>query len=180
MKNILSIAVVGLVIAMGSIAFGAVPGMRVTVSDSSGYAAYKGVTDEKGTFATRTLKPGHYVVQFNAKRSEVAGSNYALVVSAGRKKVVASAVAGDKFAGGGVAMRIEVAGGANIVGQVASSLQTMLKDGRPMVWIPPQVGSHLPGHWAEADSAEARFAQTRPSFSRKNLQDKMNQGVGLR
>jgi hypothetical protein len=180
MKNILSTAVVGLVMAVGSIAFGEVPGMRVTVSDSSGYAAYTGATDENGTFATGTLKPGHYVVQFNAKRNDVTGSTYALVVSAGRKKVVANSVAGDKFAGGGVAMRIEVAGGSRIVGQVASGLTTMIKNGKTLVWIPQRVGSHLPAHWAEADSAEAKFAQTAGSFSLKNLQDLQAQGVGLR
>jgi hypothetical protein len=180
MKKIWSIAIVGLVMAAGSIAFGSVPALRVTVSDSKGYAAYKGTTNEDGTFATGTLKPGHYVVQFNARRDTVAGNNYALIVSAGRKKVVASAVAGDKFAGGGVAMRIEVAGGAKIAGQVASDLRTMMKNGRLLVWIPQQIGSHLPGHWAEADSAEAKFTQASSSFSFKNLQDKQAQGVGLR
>lgn len=165
--------------ATASIASGSVPQMNVTVSDSSGHAAYKGATDSKGSFATGSLKSGHYIVQFNAKRNDVEGNNYALVVSAGRKKVVADVVAGEKFAGGGVAMRIEVAGEGNIVGQVASDLRTMQKDGRLLVWIPQQVGSNLPGHWAEADSAEARFAQTRPSYSIKNIQDKQNQGVGL-
>ena len=177
MKNILSTVVIGWAVAAGSFAYAAVPEMRVTVSDASGYAAYKGATDSKGAFVTGSLKPGQYVVQFNAKRNDVAGNNYALVVAAGKKKVVASTVAGEKFAGGGVAMRIEVGGGGNIVGQVASDLRTMTKDGRLLVWIPQQIDSNLPGHWAEADSAEARFAQTRPSYSIKNIQDKQNQGV---
>jgi hypothetical protein len=89
-------------------------------------------------------------------------------------------VAGDKFAGGGVAMRIEVGGGANIAGQVASDLQTMMKDGKLMVWIPQRIGSHLPAHWAEADSSDAKIALTSSSLSFKNLQDKQAQGVGLR
>jgi hypothetical protein len=180
MKNILSTAVVGLLVAASSFASAAIPEMRVTVSDSSGYAAYKGATDSKGSFTTGSLKPGRYVVQFNAKRNDVEGNNYALVVSAGRKKIVADTVAGEKFAGGGVAMRIEVGGGGNIVGQVASDLRTMVKDGRLLVWIPQQIGSNLSGHWAEADSAEAKIAQTASSFSIKNLQDKQAQGVGLR
>lgn len=179
MKKILSTAVVGLVVAAGSFAYAAVPEMRVTVSDSSGYAAYKGATDSQGSFVTGSLKPGHYVVQFNAKRNDVGGNNYALVVSAGRKKVVADAVAGEKFAGGGVAMRIEVAGGGNIVGQLASGLRAMMKDGKLLVWIPQRIGSHLPAHWAEADSADAKIAQTASSFSFKNLQDKQAQGVGM-
>ena len=179
MKNILSTVVIGWAVTAGSFAYAAVPEMRVTVSDASGYAAYKGATDSNGAFATGSLKPGHYVVQFNAKRNDVGGNNYALVVSAGRKKVVANAVAGEKFAGGGVAMRIEVAGGGNIVGQIASDLRTMMKDGRLLVWIPQQIGSNLPGHWTEADSAEAKFAQTRPSYSIKNIQDRQDQGVGM-
>jgi hypothetical protein len=179
MKNTWSIAVVGWVVAAVSFASAAVPEMRVTVSDASGHAAYKGATDSQGSFGTGSLKPGRYVVQFNAKRNDVEGSSYALVVSAGKKRVVASAVAGEKFAGGGVAMRIEVGGGANIVGQVASDLRTMTKDGRLLVWIPKQLGSHLPAHWAEADSADAKQAMTASSLSFKNLQDKQSQGVGL-
>ena len=179
MKNISSIAIVGWLVAAVSFASAAVPEMRVTVSDASGYAAYKGATDAKGSFVTGSLKPGHYVVQFNAKRNDVEGNNYALIVSAGTKKVVASAVAGEKFAGGGVAMRIEAGGGANIVGQVASDLRTMMRDGKLLVWIPQRIGSHLPAHWAEADSADAKIAQTASSFSFKNLQDKQAQGVGL-
>jgi hypothetical protein len=179
MKNILSTVVIGFVMAAGSVAYATVPEMRVTVSDASGHAAYKGATDSKGTFVTGSLKPGHYVVQFNAKRNDVGGNNYALVVSAGSKKVVADAVAGEKFVGGGVAMRIEVAGSGNIVGQVASDLRTMMKDGKLLVWIPQRIGSHLPAHWAEADSADAKIAQTASSLSFKNLQDKQAQGVGL-
>jgi hypothetical protein len=180
MKNILRNALIGLVILGASMASAAVPPMSVMVADSSGKLAYRGALESNGTFATGTLKAGHYVVQFNAKRNDIGGNNYALVVAAGRKKVVADAVAGEKFAGGGVAMRIEVAGGGNIVGQVAADLQSMTKDGRLLVWIPRQVDSNLPGHWAEADSAEARVAQTRPSYSIKNIQDKQNQGVGSR
>jgi hypothetical protein len=180
MKNIFSTAVVGLVVAAGSLASAAIPEMRVTVSDSNGYAAYRGATDSNGSFATGTLRPGSYVVQFNAKKNDVAANNYALVVAAGKKKVVADAVAGEKFAGGGVAMRIEVAGGANIAGQVASDLRTMMKDGKLLVWIPRQLGSNLAAHWAEADSPDARIAQTSYSLSFKNLQDKQAQGVGLR
>ena len=180
MKKIWSIAVVGWAVGVVSLASAAIPEMRVTVSDANGYAAYKGATDSRGTFATGNLKPGHYVVQFHARSRDVEGSKYALVVAAGRKKVVANAVAGEKFAGGGVAMRIELAGGGNIAGQVASDLRTMMKDGRLLVWIPKQVDSNLPAHWAPADSADARFAQTRPSYRIKDIQDKQNQGVGLR
>jgi hypothetical protein len=177
MKNIVRNTFLALVLGAASIACGSVPAMSVTVSDASGKAAYKGATNAKGTFSTGTLKPGGYVVQFNAKRADVKGNNYALVVSAGTKKVVADAVEGEKFAAGGVAMRISVGSGLSITGQVASDLKTMMVDGKKMVWIPKQLGSNLPAHWAAADSAEAKQAQTAPSYSVKNIQDKQAAGA---
>jgi hypothetical protein len=173
-KNIISIAFAGFGIATASVVCGAIPEMTVTVSDASGKAAYKGSTGTTGMFTTGTLKPGAYVVQFNAKSADVKGSNYALVVSAGTKKVVANAVEGEKFAAGGVAVRISVESGSSITGRVASDLQTMLKDGKKLVWIPQQLGSQLPGRWVLADSAEARQAQTVRSYSFKNIQDRQS------
>jgi hypothetical protein len=163
---------VALLFATASLAFGALPQLTVTVADSGGKPAYKGATNAQGTFATGTLKPGQYVVQFNAKSAAVKGGSYALVVSAGTKKVMADSVAGEKFAGGGVAMKIEVASGLNITGQVTTGMQTKVdKDGKQMVWIPKQIGSNLPAHWAPADSAEAKEAKSRGTLSTKSIQD---------
>ncbi len=114
----------GLLIAGASIAYGAVPPITVLVADSSGKAAYRGAVNSQGTFATPKLSAGNYVVQFNSKSAAVKGQNYALFVSAGKKKVQADSVAGEKFNGGGVAMKIDVAAGLNISGQVTSGLQT--------------------------------------------------------
>ena len=177
MKKIIRGTFLGLVFAGASIAFGSVPPMDVTVSDSTGKAAYKGATAANGTFSTGTLKPGGYVVQFNARSRDVKGKNYALVVSAGTKKVVADSVDGEKFAAGGVAMRISVGSGLSISGQVSSDFKTMMKDGKKMVWIPQQIGSNLPAHWAAADSAEAKQAMTQSSYSAKNIQDLQNRGA---
>lgn len=94
--------------------------MNVTVSDSSGKAAFKGATKGTGDFATAKLQPGNYVVQFTTNSSSVKGGQYSIVVAAGKKKVVANAVGGEKFLGGGVAMRVEVGAGLNITGQVVA------------------------------------------------------------
>lgn len=161
-----------------TLAYGNVPSLNVTVSDSSGKTAFKGVTSGKGTFATGTLKPGGYTVQFNSPSTP--SGTYALVVSAGSKKVTAAAVAGAKFAKGGVAMKIDVGSGLNITGQVASDDKNsapMGKNGKPMVWISKKLGSNIAAHWAESDSAEAKEAMTAGSYSTKNLQDKQNQGI---
>jgi hypothetical protein len=180
MKTITRSIVVALISATASLAYGALPPINVTVSDSSGKAAYKGATDTKGTFATAMLKPGGYVVQFNSK-SAPKGSKYTMVVSAGKKKVAANAVGAEKLAAGGVAMKIDVEAGLNITGQVAAEDKNSApigKNGKPMVWITKQLGSNMASHWAESDSAEAKQVQTAGSFSNQNIQDRQNNGTG--
>ena len=179
MKNIIRNTFFAVVLGAASFASGAVPAIKVSVADSSGKSAYQGTTNAQGTFATGTLKPGGYVVQLNSN-SAPKGTKYAVVVSAGKKKVTATAIGADKLAAGGVAMKIDVGAGLNITGQVAAedkSSAPLGKNGKPMVWIPKMVGSNIPAHWVESDSAEAKQAMTQSSLSSKNIQDKQNQGI---
>jgi hypothetical protein len=121
MKTVSRGIIVGLVGAAVSVAFAGVPLINVTVADSSGKVAYKATMEGIGTFATGKLQPGGYIVQFNSK-SAPKGGKYALVISAGKKKVVANEVEAEKLAAGGVAMKIDVAAGLNITGQVAAAV----------------------------------------------------------
>jgi hypothetical protein len=164
---------------MASMAYGAAPAINVHVADASGKTAYKGATDGKGVFATPKLQQGNYAVQFTSN-SAPKGSKYALVISAGKKKVSANAIAAEKLAAGGVAMKIDVGAGLNITGQVVAEDKNSAplgKNGKPQVWIPKKVGSNMAAHWAESDSAEAKEAQTSGSYSTKNIQDKQSQGI---
>jgi hypothetical protein len=120
MKNLFPKFGLCLFLIAASVANAGVPSMNVTVSDPTGKAAFKGATKDDGDFATAKLQPGNYVVQFTAKNSSVKGGQYSIVVSTGKKKVVANAVAGEKFLGGGVAMKVEVGAGLNITGQVSA------------------------------------------------------------
>jgi hypothetical protein len=159
----------------------AAPSIKVTVFDAAGKPAFQGATGGEGTFATGALNPGRYIVQFNAKAAGVTGQNYALIISSGKKKVVADSVAGEKFTGGGVAMRIEVGSGSKITGHITDAVMTRVdENGNKLVWIPQRLGSHLPAHWAAADSADAKLVLASTSLSFKNLQDKQAQGIGLR
>jgi outer membrane usher protein FimD/PapC len=178
MRTIARFFVALTVVAAASVVSGALPKMNVSVLDSTGKSAYKGATDAKGLFATPKLQPGNYAVQFTSNNAPK-GSHYTLVVVAGAKKMSASVITAEKLAAGGVAMKIEVAAGTNIQGQVSAEDQAMRmgKNGKPMVWIPKKVGSNIPAHWAESDSAEAKEAETAGSYSTKNLQDKQNQGI---
>ena len=175
-KNYSIVAALSLVLT--AMASAAVPTLNVTVADSSGKTTYKGATDSRGIFASPKMQPGNYAVQFSSK-SASAGSHYTLVVVAGTKKTFANAVTAEKLAGGGVAMKIEVKANASIQAQVsAEDAATRIgKNGKLMVWIPKKIGSNLPAHWAESDSAEAKEAETATSYSAKNIQNKYNQGV---
>ena len=160
-------------------AFAGVPPVNVTVS-GSGKAAFKGKTDAKGTFATAKLTPGEYTVQFNSDSAELKGNKYALVVSAGKKKVSAN-IAGEKFARGGVAMKVDVGAGLNITGVVAADDAPVSKNNKKMVWVPPALGSNLPGRWVEEDSAEAKLAKSRGTMSTdkvRDIQDRSTQPGG--
>ena len=177
MKNMIRSAIVSLLLIAACMAYGGVPAMNVIVSDAGGKAAFKGMTSAKGTFAAANLKPGNYVVQFNSNSAAVKGNRYAIVVSAGKKKVSANAVPGEKLSAGGVAMKVDVGPGLNITGQVAAETGPTSKNGKKMVWIPPQLGSNMPGRWVEEGSAEAIAAKNAGNMSTQDvnkLQERMH------
>jgi hypothetical protein len=167
MKNLIRSTALSLFLAAG-VAYGAVPAFNVTVSDASGKAAFKGTTDAKGAFSTAKLKPGNYAVQFSSSNGAIQG-NYTIVVSAGTKKVSAAGVAGQKFAKGGVALKVDVGANLNIAGQVAAEAAGASKNGKKMVWIPPMAGSHMPGHYAEEGSAEEIEARSAGRMSSQDV-----------
>ena len=146
-----------LLLGLASAAYAAVPPMEVTVFDASGRVAFKSPVNANSTFATRELQPGKYVVQFNTKSAVVKTNQYLLVVSAGKKKVIATAVPGQHFIGGGVAMKVNVGPGLRITGQIANDQTTAdqgsskyrVIDGRRYFWVTTELGSNLGGHWQE-------------------------------
>lgn len=169
-----------------SLAVAAAPTMNVTVTNSAGKLEFKGKTDAQGLFTTKSLAPGNYVVQFNSKSSQ--GGPYALVVTAGKKKVTADSVPASKFSKGGIAMRVEVAKPMSLIGQVAAaghttiaSNQTSTKggvkvkyvDGKKFVWVQSELGSNLGGHWVDANSPEARNVE---NVDTKGFQDLQSRG----
>ena len=158
--------------------------MQVTVIDANGKVGFKGATDTNGVFATSNLQPGHYVVQFNAKNAATKGNQYLMVISAGKKKVVATDVSGEKFSGGGVAMRINVGAGLKITGQIANdqriasagSLQYKMVGGQRFVWEQPETGSNISGRWIDASLAPARNVHRWDPDDFRKLQDRAGEG----
>src|SRR6476661_9803998 len=129
--KILARCFIGLVVATGFVANGAVPPVNIAVSDSGGKTAFKGTTNSNGIFTAPKLAPGSYAVQFSTN-SAPKGSHYTLAVVAGTKKMSASMITAEKLAGAGVAMKIEVGAGGTIQGQVAaeSAAMRMGKNGK--------------------------------------------------
>lgn len=149
----------GLFLVVASMANAATPSVNVTVSDASGKLAFKGTTKNDGGFATEKLQPGNYVVQFNSKSAALKGGQYSIIVASGQTKVVANSVAGDKFLGGGIAMKVQVGNGLNIIGHIAAG---------PLPTETAQKDSVKKMQDKAADSHQENF---RSSLS--NTQDKM-------
>jgi hypothetical protein len=156
-KHIIASLLVGAAFAQGANP----PPVDVTIVDSAGKLVMKGQTNPNGTFSAGKVAAGDYVVQFKCKNGDLTGQ-YALVVSAGKKKVSASAVAAEQFRKGGVAMKLDRVGeGTNIMGQVApadtDSTKVKIINGKRMIWVASNdTGSNLRGRWVEEGSKEAR------------------------
>jgi len=154
---------------------------------ASGKVAFKGGTNSNATFATANLAPGDYVVQFKSKSESLQGNQYLVVVSAGRKKVIADAVSGNKFNGGGVAMRINVGRELRITGQVAvdqgvasaGTEKIRIINGNRYVWITARTGSNLGNHWEEEGLARSQVVLTISADRMRQIQDHAFEGSML-
>ncbi len=170
---------VGIVSAAGA---GSMPSMQVKVAQAAGKVVYEGSTDSAGSFHTAPLAPGDYTVQFNAKSAPKGGPFSIVLDDAGKGASVANSVPAAKFTRGGVALRVAVgskamsltghvspAGSAKAVAGAAGTptpkdgvhmengKKVRYEKGTKFVWV--ESLSAMGGHWALADSAEAKNAQ---------------------
>lgn len=138
-----------------------VAGIDVVVKQNPSKRA---VTDARGIFALDALAPGSYLLSFRARKAEdtksantdkvTVATSYSIKIDGTKRSVTQSGLTTDKLVAG-VDFRVEVGAGAKIRGQVSAAAV------KKMVWIPKELGSNIPGHWAAADSAEAkRFTST--------------------
>ena len=140
-----------------------VPGVEITVKQSTGGKTMKQVkTDASGNFVIGALPEGPYILEFRAKNSpELKKKEVSITVKGAKKSGSLEHVKGEQLVAG-ASLKLEVARGANLTGQISS--------GAKMVWIPPILGSNRPGHWVEADSAEAKASKTRGDMSKSSIQ----------
>jgi hypothetical protein len=126
--------------------------------DPGGTVVYQGNTDSRGMFATPNLTAGSYTVEFRSK--ETMKGNASISVGGGKEPMNAS-VPGAKFAGGGVAMRVQLPKNGRLNGQVSpesarpqdkmESVKANVKiiNGKRHVWVPGPIGSNIGGRWVE-------------------------------
>jgi hypothetical protein len=187
MRHFIRQSAFAIMLAATTASYGRIPAIKVIVSDANGKVAFKGMTKADATFATGSLPAGDYVVQFGSTRAELKGNQYLLVVSAGKKKVIADAVAGEQFAGGGVAMRLKVAPGLQISGQVATQESTLVQgatkvrviNGKRYVWVQSALGSNLGPHWEAEGIANAKNVTYLSHDKMTKIQDNAYEGSML-
>lgn len=154
-----------------------VAGVSVAVKQSP---TKRAVTDARGNFSLEALPAGSYTLAFRPQKATdtkmvsttkaTVATSYSIKVEGTKRPITQSGLTSDKLLAG-VDISVEVGAGAKVRGQVlAGGLQKM-------VWIPGEIGSHVPGHWAAADSAEARSkGGNTQTLSREELMDTMNRG----
>jgi hypothetical protein len=138
---------------------GGVAGVEVIVKQRPSDHA---VTDGRGNFAIEALAAGSYTLRFRAKRAEdlhhsisdkiLVATSYSIKIEGAKRAVNKVGLTTNNLVSG-VDVQVELGPGARIHGQVAS---VGVKN---MVWIPQETGSHVPGHWVEENSAEAKAAR---------------------
>ena len=132
-----------------------VAGVNVVVKQSP---AKRSVTDAGGNFALEGLPAGSYILAFRPQKAKdtktasttkaIVATSYSIKIEGTNRPVTQSGLTSDALLAG-VDIPVQVGAGAKVRGQVlAGGL-------KKMVWIAPELGSHFPGRWVDADSKEA-------------------------
>ena len=116
------------------------------------------VTNAWGIFALDPLPAGSYTLSFKARPANqskgstshkvIVATTYLIKIEGTKHPVKQTRLTSDQLVAG-VEIPVEAGSGAKIRGVVLPGAS------KKMVWIPPPVGSNLPGHWAEEGSNEA-------------------------
>ena len=133
------------------------------------------VTDARGDFSLEGLPAGSYTLTIRPQKANdtktasttkaIVATSYSVKIDGTKRPITQSGLTSDKLLAG-LDVPVELGAGAKIRGQVlAGGL-------KKMVWIAPEVGSHFPGHWVDADSKEAA-AYNSVRVSQKDFRNSM-------
>jgi hypothetical protein len=131
------------------------------------------VTDGRGNFAFDALPAGSYTLAIRAQKAKdtktastskvMVAESYSIKIDGTKRPVNQSGLTSDKLLAG-LDIAVEIGSGGKIRGQVLAG------GTKKMVWIPAALGSHMPGHWADADSKEAS-ASNRVNMSQDDVRN---------
>ncbi|MEY2518701.1 MAG: Carboxypeptidase regulatory-like domain [Verrucomicrobiota bacterium] len=132
-----------------------VAGVSVVVKQNP---AKRAVTDARGNFSLEGLPAGSYTLTIRPQKAAdtkmasttkaIVATSYSIKIEGTKRPVNQTGLTSDKLLAG-VDIPVELVAGAKVRGQV------MAGGLKKMVWIAAEVGSHMPGHWVDADSKEA-------------------------
>jgi microcystin-dependent protein len=121
------------------------------------------VTDARGNFSLEGLPAGSHTLTIRPQKAQdtktasttkvIVATSYSIKVEGTKRPVNKSGLTSDTLLAG-VDVPVEVGAGAKVRGQVLAGGQ------KKMVWIAAEVGSHMQGHWVDADSKEAAAHNT--------------------
>jgi hypothetical protein len=121
------------------------------------------VTDARGNFSLEGLPAGSYNLTIRPQKAKdtktasttkvIVATSYSIKIEGTKRAVSKSGLTSDTLLAG-VDVPVELGAGAKVRGQVMAGGQ------KKMVWIAAEVGSHMPGHWVDADSKEAAARNT--------------------
>jgi hypothetical protein len=121
------------------------------------------VTDARGNFSLEGLSAGSYTLTIRPQKAKdtktasttkvIVATSYSIKIEGTKRAVNKSGLTSDTLLAG-VDVPVELGVGAKVRGQVMAGGQ------KKMVWIAAEVGSHMPGHWVDADSKEAAARNT--------------------
>jgi hypothetical protein len=120
------------------------------------------VTDAQGNFSLAGLPAGSHTLTIRPQKAQdtkmasttkaIVATSYSIKVE-GTKRPVNQTLTSDQLLAG-VDVPVAIGAGAKVRGQVlAGGL-------KKMIWIAAETGSHIPGHWVDADSKEAAARNT--------------------
>jgi hypothetical protein len=151
------------------------PGVEVAVRQPPDAKPIKQIaTDIKGNFMVDGLAPGKYVFVFrSAKLRQLKNEKFFIAIS-GAKGQTKQGTISDQALRDGVEVPIEVGRGSKIRGQVTAGEKRM-------IWIAPEIGSHMPGRWVDEDASGAEMAPSRNTgqISTDTFRDMQSRGTGL-
>jgi len=132
------------------------PTVDIAVRQKAGRKIVKRVTtDSNGYFTLGTLPAGDYTLEFRAPKStDLKNQQFSIAIDGTKTSGTQGGVSG-KYLTGGVALDVEMVAGKKVSGQVTTGpMAAVTNTKKKMVWVPQEIGSNLPGHWAEEGSAQ--------------------------